>query len=536
MKDKFYLLSILFLFMFASCSKHGSSGTSGTSAGISLSRDTIRMSALTGISDTVTVHSQVPWKLSISPSDTNWLQVSATQGPSGNTTVTLTTKAVTASSQTSNIAFSAAGGASDSVMLTVNRQVYSTGWQTALGGSKSGWANAIARTSDGGYWVAGYDAGNGGDIPVNHGGSDMVIAKFDAGGNNILVGDLGGSGDDIAYGVAATSDGGCIVVGSTTSNDIMVSSNHGGADCWVVRFDRQGNLLWKETLGGSLNDAGNSVLVTSDGYIIAGYTYSNNGDIKTNYGGGDAWVVKLDVDGKIQWSKTYGGSSNDMANAITATADGGYVVAGWTNSDPSTGNVQGINKGKTDVWVLKLDASGGIIWQQRFGGSDYDGATSIVATNDGYTVAGYTFSGVSGVDGDVESNAGGSDAWVINLALNGVKQWAKTYGTAKNDWAYGLVATDGGGYVLAGYTYSTPIGAGCDLWVWELNNSRNVLWQNTYGGMGYNSGDKGGIVSSGDGGYVVATGTNSIDGDLTGVRNPANGRPTYADWWITRLQ
>lgn len=536
MKDTFYLLSTLSLLMFASCTKHAGNAPSGTSAGISLSRSTITMSSVPGVSDTITVHSQGSWKLSVSPSDTFWLQVSTTQGAGGNTIVKLTTKDGTPTPDTTSITFSAASGASDSVQLTIIRQVYGTTWQTALGGSKSGWANAIAPTSDGGYWVVGYDAGSGGDIPVNHGGSDMVIAKFDANGNNILVGDLGGSGDDIANGVAATSDGGCIVVGSTTSNDIMVSSNHGGADCWVVRFDRQGNVLWKETLGGSLNDAGNSVLVAADGYVIAGYTYSNDGDINTSYSGGDAWVVKLDVNGKIQWSKTYGGTGEDLANAITATADGGYVVAGLTMSQPSTGNVQGIDKGKSDVWIFKLDASGGITWQQRFGGSGFDGATSIVATNDGYTIAGYTFSGVSGVDGDVESNAGGSDAWVIKLALNGVKQWSQTYGTPKNEWAYGLVANADGGYVLAGYTSSTSSGAGCNLWVWGLNSNRNVLWQKTSGGNGYNSGDKGGIVSSGDGGYVIATGTNSIDGDLSNVRNPAGGRPTYSDWWITKWQ
>jgi hypothetical protein len=518
--------------MFASCKKQGSNTPSGTSAGLSLSRTDIKMSVLSGISDSVTVTSQVPWKLTVSPSDTSWLQVSTTQGASGNTIVTLTTKALATSSQTSSVTFSAASGSSDSVDLTITRQVYSTGWQTALGGSKRGWANAIAKTSNGQYWVVGNDAGSGGDIPVNHGGYDMVVAKFDVLGNIILVGDLGGTADDIAYGVAATSDGGCIVVGSTASNDISVSSNHGGTDCWVVRFDSHGNVLWKETIGGSLNDVGNGVLVTADGYVIVGSTYSNDGDIKSSYSGGDAWVVKLDLNGNIQWSKTYGGSSADLFNAITATADGGYAVAGLTMSQPSTGNVQGIEKGGTDVWIVKLDASGGIIWQQRFGGSAYDGATSIVATSDGYTVAGYTYS----ADGDVESNAGGLDAWVIKLALNGVKQWAQTYGTPKNDWAYGLVATDNGGYVLAGYTLNTPSGAGSDLWVWELNSNRKVLWQNIYGGMGYNSGDQGGIVSSDDGGYVIVTGTNGIYGDLSNLRNPLNARPTYSDWWIIKLQ
>lgn len=535
MKDKFYLLSTLSLLIFASCSKQGSSGATNTSGGLTLSRTSIRLSVLTGISDTVTVQSQVPWKLSVSPADTSWLQVSATQGTSGNTIITLTTKAITTSSQTSSLTFSAASGASDPVILTLTRQVHSAGWQTAVGASNKGWANAIARTVDGEYWVAGYDYGSGGDISVNHGGSDMVVAKFDANGNKVALADLGGSANDGAYGVAATSDGGCIAVGYTKSNDVDVSSNHGGSDCWVVKFDSQGNVVWKETLGGTLDDIGNSVVAMSDGYVIVGSTFSTNGDVTLNHGSMDAWVVKLGLDGKQQWSKTYGGTADEDLNVIVATADGGYAVAGYTMSDVSA-NVVGYVRGKTDVWILKLDASGGITWQQRFGGSGFDAATSMIATNDEYTVAGYTYSGASGPDGDVESNAGGLDAWVIKLAVNGVKQWAQTYGTANNDGAYGLVATADGGCVLAGYTTFTPNGAGTDLWVWELNSSKKVLWQNTYGGMGANSGANGGIVSSGDGGYIIATGTNSVDGDLLGVRNPAGGRPYYTDWWIKKLQ
>jgi len=163
---------------------------------------------------------------------------------------------------------------------------------------------------------------------------------------------LGGSNLDTTYSIQQTSDGGYIVAGYTESNDGDVSGNHGYYDFWVVKLDGNGNIQWQKCLGGSTHDAPFSIQQTSDGgYIVAGCTYSNDGDVSGNHGKDDFWVVKLDSDGNIQWQKALGGSSNDWAHSVQQTSDGGYIVAGDTYSND--GDVSGYHR-DGDFWVVKL--------------------------------------------------------------------------------------------------------------------------------------------------------------------------------------
>jgi len=231
---------------------------------------------------------------------------------------------------------------------------------------------------------------------------------------------LGGSNDDEAYSVQQTSDGGYIVAGSTRSNDGDVSGNHEEVwwlvwDFWVVKLDRYGDIEWQKCLGGSDSDWAESIQQTNDGgYIVAGYTGSNDGDVSGNHGEKDFWVVKLDRYGDIEWQKCLGGSGGggsggDYAYSVQQTSDGGYIVAGetWSNN----GDVSGYHGGG-DVWVVKLDRYGDIKWQKCLGGSSWDWAYSIQQTNDGgYIVAGLTRSN----DGDVSGNYGEKDFWVVKL-------------------------------------------------------------------------------------------------------------------------
>jgi hypothetical protein len=227
---------------------------------------------------------------------------------------------------------------------------------------------------------------------------------------------IGRSNDDEARSVVQTGDGGYIVAGYTRSNDGDVSGNHGGADAWVVKLNSDGTIAWQKTLGGSSYDEAHSIVQTSDGgYIVAGYTRSNDGDVSGNHGEEDAWVVKLDSEGNIEWQKTFGGSSYDEANSIVQTSDGGYIVAGYTkssNGDVAYGGSTYHGGIQEDVWVIKLDSHGNIIWQEALGGGGYDRAFSIAQTSDdGYVVAGYAGSN----DGDVSGNHGSYDVWVVKL-------------------------------------------------------------------------------------------------------------------------
>jgi hypothetical protein len=196
-----------------------------------------------------------------------------------------------------------------------------------------------------------------------------------------------------------------------------VSGNHGTYDAWVVKVDGSGNLIWQKCLGGSFADYAEDIQRTTDGgYIIAGYTNSNNGDVSGNHGSYDAWVVKVDDSGNLIWQKCLGGSGNDYAYFIRQTADGGYIVAGSTSSS-GNGDLWLCYKlkGGSDFWIAKLDGSGSIQWQKSFGGTGDESAYSILPTADGsYIVGGSTVSN----NGNVSGNHGGVDFWIMKMGVN----------------------------------------------------------------------------------------------------------------------
>ena len=399
-------------------------------------------------------------------------------------------------------------------------------WQKTLGGTGYDYAWSIQPTTDGGYIVAGYTTSTDGDVTGNHGGNDYWVVKLNPSGTIQWQKTLGGTGDDGAYSIQPTPDGGYIVAGATTSTDGDVTGNHGGNDYWVVKLNPSGTIEWQKTLGGTGYDEARSIQPTTDGgYIVAGRTYSIDGDVTGNHGGGDYWVVKLNPSGTIQWQKTLGGTGNDYAWSIQPTTDGGYIVAGSTYSND--GDVTGY-QGSFDYWVVKLNPSGTIEWQKTLGGTGSDVAHSIQPTTDGgYIVAGRTYS----TNGDVTGNHGSYDYWVVKLNPSGTIQWQKTIGGTGEDNAYSIQPTTDGGYIVAGYTWSTDGDVtgnhgGSDSWVVKLNPSGAIQWQKTIGGTG---GDLAySIQPTTDGGYIVAGITASNDGDVTG--NQGGG-----DYWVVKL-
>ncbi len=202
-------------------------------------------------------------------------------------------------------------------------------------------------------WLGGTFS-NDGDVSGNHGIVDSWIVKLNSSGDIIWQKCFGGTDDDVAFSIQQTSDGGFIVAGYTSSNDGDVSGNHGGGDYWVVKLDSSGTIQWQKCLGGTDNDEAKSIQQTSDGgYIVAGETWSNDGDVSGNHGNSDYWVVKLNSSGDIEWQKCLGGTVKDIAKTIQQTSDGGFIVAGYTNSND--GDVSGIHGDYYDFWVVKLN-------------------------------------------------------------------------------------------------------------------------------------------------------------------------------------
>jgi|GEM_PF-518136 len=415
--------------------------------------------------------------------------------------------------------------------VIVFSQAPSIQWQKSYGGTNIDYAYFVRQTSDNGYIVAGTTKSNNIFVSGNHGDYDYWIIKLDDSGNLQWQKALGGSGTEEAYSVEQTSDGGYIIAGSSNSNNGNVTGNHGSYDYWIVKLDSAGNIQWQKSFGGTDEDNAYSAKQTSDdGYIIAGRSKSVDGDVTGNHGNFDYWVLKLNNSGNIQWQKSFGGSGLDEAHSVQQTSDGGYAVTGfsWSNNGDLTGN----HGNSADYWIVKLNNTGNIQWQKNLGGNGADYAASAEQTIDGgYVIAGRSISN----DGDVSGNHGNYDFWVVKLNNSGVLQWQKSLGSGFTDYAYSVNQTSDGGYIVAGWTYpgNHPLGdvSGIkgyhDFWVVKLDNSGTLEWQKCLGGPWLDEGYS--IQQTSDDGYIVAGKSVSITGDVTNNYG-------QEDYWIVKLK
>ena len=291
----------------------------------------------------------------------------------------------------------------------------------------------------------------------------------------------GGSGPDWMSSVQETSDGGSIVAGYTES-----FGRPGASNMWVIKLAADDSISWERTYSGVPYDWASSIKETADGgYIIAGYTECFGAQE------GDVWVIKVDNSGDVLWERRYGGEFSDEATCVQQTdddedgqQDDGYIVGGRTKSFGSS---------VSDMWVIKLTGVGDITWENRYGETDFDIARSIEQTSDGgYIIAGDTWHAASGTTVN-------SDMAVVKLNADGSIQWQKAYGDIDSDTACCVQETPDGGYILVGDTRSfTSIS---DIWVLKLTSTGAITWQKTYGGnWSYASA----LDQTSDGGYIVA--------------------------------
>jgi Zn-dependent metalloprotease len=322
-------------------------------------------------------------------------------------------------------------------------------------------------------------------------------------------------GEDLFQSINKTSDGQFVNAGSAGANDGDVYGFHGGRfDAWVVKFKAKGIIDWAKCLGGTSVDQATSVQQTFDkGYIVAGGTQSNDGDVSGNHGYSDEWVIKLDSTGKIQWQKCIGGSLNESANKAIQTNDSGYLVIGTTGS--TNGDATG-SHGNLEVLLIKLNKKGNIQWRKLLGGSSSEeGYDCIQTTDGGYIIVGNTYSS----DGDVSGNHGGGDAWAAKLNKSGNIQWQKCYGGTLWDFGRSIKQTSDGGYIFCGFTESNNgdvIGNHSsgqrDGWIVKINKSGSLQWQKCIGGS--SSDDLFSIKIKDDKTYVVCGNSWSSDGDM----------------------
>jgi hypothetical protein len=281
----------------------------------------------------------------------------------------------------------------------------------------------------------------------------------------------GGSDFDVGRSVQETYDSGYIVTGHT------YSYGAGHDDVYLIKTDSFGDTLWTKTYGGSNRDEGNSIQETYDsGYIVTGFTSS--------YGAGsrDAYLIKTDSLGDTLWTKTYGGTYNEQGRSVQQTLDGGYIIAGWTES---------FGHGGKDIYLIRTNSLGDTLWTKTYGGIDDDQGYSVQQTSDGsYIIAGLTKSFGRGVQ----------DVYLIKTDSLGDTLWTKTYGGTSSDAGFSVQQTSDGCYIITGGTYSYGAGS-CDVYLIKTDSLGDTLWTKTYGGSECDCGRS--VQETYDKGYIV---------------------------------
>ncbi len=387
------------------------------------------------------------------------------------------------------------------------------------GGSKNDVANAVVKTQDGGAAVLGYTQSINGDISDKTVEDfDFWILKLDAENNIQWSKTFGGSEDDRGNDILQTKDGGFAILGYSTSSNLDVPGNAGSQDFWMIKLDANGTISWSKTFGYLGADFGTTLLQTADNsYLITGVldvTASGgqgNSRNSQRHAGGDIWAIKLSENGDLQWSKYFGGSFTDAPFGVVETEDQNFIIAGSSDSaDVDISN----NNGSYDFWVLKITSNGSLLWERSFGGSEIDEARAITATNDGnFIIVGDTRS----ADKDVSNNHGAADVWIIKMNTDGNLIWEKTIGGSSFDVARSVARAQDNGFIISGSSRSLNEGftnqGQNDALLLKIDAEGNLVWKQTIGGdeidYFYDA------VQLNNASIIAVGETNSSNGDLT---------------------
>jgi regulation of enolase protein 1 (concanavalin A-like superfamily) len=390
-------------------------------------------------------------------------------------------------------------------------------------------ASALVQTTDGGLALAGRIESSRAGIE-----GDMWLVKTDANGVPTWNQTYGGTEEDSASALVQTVDGGFALAGDTKS------FSGGEGDMWLVKTDANGVSTWNQTYGGTgVRDVVSALVQTVDGgFALAGYTNSYGA------GGCDMWLVKTDANGVSTWNQTYGGGEHDVAKALVQTVDGGFALAGYTDS---------FGAGEGDMRLVKTDANGVMTWNQTYGGKKQDSASALVQTVDG----GFALAG-----GTKSFGGGEGDMWLVKTDANGVMTWNQTYGGTGRDYisASALVQTTDGGFAFAGRTTwnQTYGGTNCEdsasalvqtadgsftlagsarlpvpmssrsrsfyAWLVKIDANGVLIWNQAFGGTGSAYASVEALIQTTDGGFALAGTIDSF------------GRPnrSYSDMWLVK--
>lgn len=306
--------------------------------------------------------------------------------------------------------------------------------------------------------------------------------------------------------------------------------------CFVVSGVAAQDVLWERSLGGAQSEYLFDAIPTPDyGFILAGSSLSGKSGNKDHHGQGDLdyWIWKMDEEGNLEWQKSFGGSGADFLMSIRSTADGGYILAGHSDSGQD-GDKKDSGYGNTDFWIIKLNATGAEEWQKTLGGSGRDVVKAIIEVpGGGYLVAGSSESAISG--SKTVAHYGSLDYWIVKLDASGAEEWQESYGGNFSDQLESVIATGDGGFLIGGWSNSfksgnkefDSFGEG-DFWVLKTDGKGAIEWQQVYGGE---EDDHLFIMKElADSEYLI--GGTSRSG-ISGNKEKGNGKG--ADFWIFKI-
>jgi hypothetical protein len=397
-------------------------------------------------------------------------------------------------------------------------------WNQHFGGTQTDIGISITGDKHGGFIVASISNSTDDDVTCNLSGNNVTfLMKFDSSHSLIWKNCYEGEVNSINL----TNDGGYIFTGFSDSALGDVNCNHGAQDFWIVKIDSSGNVQWSKCYGGSSTDIAYSVIQTKDGkYIAAGFTDSNDGDVGHHFGSvfnDNIWIIKLDSSGNLIWSKVIGDSTYAYdADAVMQDSYGNYVV---------TGSYQTSFNNTSSAFLIKLDTAGNIKGQYSYGGSNGSSTGLAIVESPDHK---YVFAGTTTADnGESSGNHGSNDFWLVKADTAGNFIWGHCYGGSNYDVAWAVCNTLNHGFALAGETGSsdgqvTGYHGANDYWIVKTDSGGNLSWQMDLGGSDEDYGK--GIFQRSDGNYFITGSSDSHNGDFDTVFSPFE-----QDIWVTEL-
>ncbi len=444
------------------------------------------------------------------------------------------------------------------LLLSINSFSQAPGWAWAKSVGGNSFDSALSVTTDavGNVYVTGFFGSPtlvfGATILTHAGGGDMYLAKYDASGNVLWAKSAGGIGNDEGLSVTTDTSGYIYVTGRFSSPTIVFGAttltNSGGGDIYLVKYDASGNVLWAKSAGGNSNEMGNSIVTEASGNVyVAGYfsspTLVFGSTTLTNAGLSDMYLVKYDASGNVLWAKSAGGNKEDIGSSVTSDGSGNVFVTGRFESPTLVfGATTLTNAGLSDMYLVKYDASGNVLWAKSPGGQSYNNGHSVTSDASGNVYVTGDFGGtlVFGTT-TLSTGAGGGDMYLAKYDASGNVLWAKKAGGNLDDFGYSIATDVSGNVYVTGVFFSATLVFGNttltnagfrDIYLVKYDASGNVLWAKSAGGT---DNDYGASIATDASGSVYVAGYFFSPTLVFGITTLTNAGTGTFDLFIAKL-